>query len=594
MGDARGSTRTLAGVAAALVVLTFVAYQPALQAGFLTYDDPKYVTENPVVQLGLTRESVTWAFAGIHDANWIPLVWVSLMADYALFGLEPGGYHATNLLLHMLSTLLLLLALRRMTGELWRPAFVAGVFALHPLHVQSVAWVAERKDALSAVFWMATLLAWARYRERPGLGRYAAVFVALSLSLLAKATAVTLPFVLLLLDHWPGARFRDPTTRSAEFRRAVLEKVPLFIPVAAACLATLLAQSQGGAVTEHFPLATRVGHAFVAWGFYLEKTLWPASLSFFHRHPELAFTDPRVLGSAALVGAATVGLAFAAFRRRAAAPSLVGWLWFIGTLVPMIGFVQVGAQGMADRYMYLPLVGLAILVAWWPGLHGGRARAAGIVATAALLALTAATRVEAGHWHDSERLFRRAIEVDADNFIAHYELARLLNSIDRPAEAERHAAEAVRLIPTWSDAYLNLGAALEAQGRHAEAEKALRRALSRNAGSLAGRHLLVQSLIGQERFVPARNELGKLLREQPGDLGARMMLADLDALEGDPEAAWQGYATVCQLVGATPDGVEAARRLIALVAGWPEASENARNVARQVEPWVRGAEGSQP
>jgi tetratricopeptide (TPR) repeat protein len=296
-----------------------------------------------------------------------------------------------------------------------------------------------------------------------------------------------------------------------------------------------------------------------------------------------------VLGSAAVVLGTTAALALAAWRRRAADPLLVGWLWFLGTLVPMIGLVQVGAQGMADRYTYLPLVGLAIAVAWLPGLAGTRARVAGAVAAAVLLALAAGTRVEAARWRDGETLFRRAIAVDPDNFMAHYELARLMNATDRPAEAEIHAAQAARLVPVWSDAYLNLGAALQAQGRHEEAEKALRRAVARNPRSLDARHRLVRSLVAQGRLEPARSELDRLLREQPGDVEARLLKADLDARDGDRRAAWQEWATVCQLVGPSPGGREAARRLVELVAAWPEAPDAAREVARRVEPWLEDA-----
>jgi tetratricopeptide (TPR) repeat protein len=253
----------------------------------------------------------------------------------------------------------------------------------------------------------------------------------------------------------------------------------------------------------------------------------------------------------------------------------------------MIGLVQVGAQGMADRYTYLPSIGLALAVAWLPGLTGLRARAAGAVAAAALLALAVATHAEARRWTDSETLFRRAIALDAENFMAHYELARLMNATGRPEEAEIHAAEAARLVPVWSDAYLNLGAALQAQGRHEEAVKALRRAISRNPNGLGARHRLVRSLVALERFGPARSELERLLREQPGDIEARLELADLDAREGDRVAAFQGYATVCQLVGPSPGGgIEAARQIVDLVAGWPDAPEAARRVARQVTPWL--------
>jgi len=587
MSDPGGSSRAAWLVGAALFVLVWVAYQPALHAGFLTYDDPKYVTENPVVQLGLSRQSLAWAFHGIHDANWIPLVWVSLMADHQLFGLDPRGYHATNILLHAVSTLLLLLALRRMTGELWRPAFVAGVFALHPLHVQSVAWISERKDVLSGLFWMTTLLAWAAFRERRSIGRYGLVLVSLSLGLLCKATGVTLPFVLLLLDFWPGGRFRDAATRTRKVREAVLEKLPLLVPVALASLATLVAQSQGGAFAmDRLSLPMRVGHAFVAWVFYLEKTIWPTGLTFFHRHPELSPTDPRVLGAAAFVLATSLALARGVRRRRAADPLLVGWLWFLGTLIPMIGLVQVGAQGMADRYMYVPLVGLAIAAAWLPGLAGVRGPWAAVAGGVVLLSLGGATHAEARYWSDSETLYRRALTIDAENFMAHYELARLLNAEGRPVEAEAHASEAVRLVPVWSDAYLNLGAALQAQGRDAEAVTALRRALARQPGSVGARVRLVRSLVALGRTDPARSELMRQLRDHPDDLGSRLVLANLDAHEGDRRADWRGYATVCQLAGPGPEGIEAARRLVALVAGWADAPAAARDAARQVKRWL--------
>jgi tetratricopeptide (TPR) repeat protein len=465
---------------------------------------------------------------------------------------------------------------------------VAGVFALHPLHVESVAWVAERKDTLSGFFWMATLLAYAHYRERPSLGRWAGVFVSLSLGLLCKATAVTLPFVLLLLDHWPGGRFRDPATRARELRGAVLEKLPLLVPVVGACAVTLAAQRQGGAMgMEHLTLPTRLGNAFVAWAFYVEKAFWPAGLQFFYRHLELPPTHPRVLASAALVIGATAALGFAAWRTRKADPPIVGWLIFLGTLVPMLGVVQVGGQGMANRYTYVPLVGLAMAVAWLPAL--GRRRVAALAGAVLCLAMTAATRVEARYWTDSEALFRRAIALDPDNDKAHYELARYLNFVGRPEEAEPHAAAAARLEPAWADAYLNLGAALQAQGRHEEAITAFRRATVRDPTSLDVRHRLVRSQLALDRDRAARAELSRLLREQPGDVTARLLMADLDAKEGDRDAAWKGYATVCQLVGPSPGGLEAARKLRALVDAWPDAPPEARSVARQVAAWGDGA-----
>jgi len=588
------SGRALWAVALLLLVATLAAYAPALDAGFLIYDDPQYVLANPQVPSGLTREGVVWAFTAVHDSNWIPLVWLSLMLDHELFGDDPRGYHATNLALHALATLLLLAALRRFTGELWRPAFVAGCFALHPLHVQSVAWIAERKDVLSGVFWMLTLLAWARYVQAPGLARYAAVFASLALGLLCKATAVTLPFVLLLLDFWPAGRLRSPSGDARETRRlvarALVEKVPLLALAALSSLATLQAQSLGGSVAKlvHLPLETRVANAVVSYLAYLGKTFWPTDLTFFYPHPELAPGDPRVLASAAALLAITALCLGLAWQRRDGAPLLVGWLWFLGTLVPMIGIVQVGAQGMADRYMYLPLVGLALAVAWCPGLPRRAERAAGALAALALAALAAASFVEAGHWRDSERLYRRALAVDADNDTGHYELARLLNSEGRHAEAEPHAREATRLRPAWSDAYLHLGVALLGQERPDEAVKALHRSLARDPSSLEARRFLARALVETGQLVQARGQLDQLLVAQPGDVLARIALGELAERQGDRAAAWQSYAFVCQIAPGLEPGRTAARHLVRLVASWPEAPPEAVMAASRAAALVPG------
>ena len=285
----RPSTRIRAALAVGLVLLTAVAYAPVFGADFVSYDDDKYVTANPMVQQGLGAEGVRWAFTSVHDANWIPLVWVSLMVDHQLWGLDAGGYHATNVGLHAISALLLLAALSRLTGAFGPSLFVAILFALHPLHVQSVAWVSERKDTLSGLFWMATLLGYAHYVARPSLGRYLAVGLLFALGLLSKATLVTLPFVLLLLDAWPAARI-DAADRARALRRGavlVAEKLPLFALAAAASFVTLSAQTGGGArAMGHLDLGQRAANAIVAYITYLWKTLWPFDLAFFYPHGE--------------------------------------------------------------------------------------------------------------------------------------------------------------------------------------------------------------------------------------------------------------------------------------------------------------------
>jgi len=568
------------------------AYTPALRADFLTYDDNKYVTQNPVVQGGLRADGVAWAFTTIHDANWIPLVWLSLMLDHDLYGPDPAGYHATNVLLHVLSTLLLLWALQHLTGSFWPSLFVAGVFALHPLHVQSVAWISERKDTLSGLFWMATLVAYARYVERPGFGRYALMAVSFALGFLCKATAVTLPFVLLLLDYWPADRLRRASPAGAPRWRTGLwllaEKGPLLAMSALASLVTLSVQGSAGAIHgERFDLSERVANALLSYAIYLRKALWPADLSFFYPHTETPLLSAPVAGAALLLVCLSAACVTLALRSRRFAPLLVGWLWYLGTLVPMIGLVQVGAQSMADRYTYLPLVGLAIAVAWGAreaaASLGARAGSVLAVAGVAVLGLCAAgTAVQAGYWRDSEQLFARAIELDPDNAIAQYEMARFLNSRQRYEEAERHAREALRRVPGWSDAYLNLGVALLGQGRADEAVVAHRRAVARAGSSLEARLLLSSALITAGRYEEARTELRHVLELAPTHLGARLSLGSVEQQLGDRRAALGEFQAVWSAAPATSEGALAAALLVSGVDEWDAAPRE----------WVRAARGA--
>jgi tetratricopeptide (TPR) repeat protein len=479
----RDGRKTL-GLALALVVATLASYAPLRENDFVLYDDNVYIYENPHLEAGLGTEGVAWAFCGGYEANWIPLTWLSLLLDRDLHGLDPRGYHATNLALHTGASLLLLLALVRMTGAPWRSGFVAAVFALHPLHVESVAWAAERKDALSGLFWMLTLFAYAGYARRPSPLRYAGVFASLALGLMAKPTLVTLPFVLLLLDAWPLGRLREPGSPRAvdpgRLRRCALEKLPLLPLVAASSLLTLQAQRAGGAIAslESFPLWVRVANAVRAYAFYAWQALWPRNLAIFYSHPGADVAAGQVLLAALFV----LGVSAAAWRLRRRAPYLaVGWLFYLGTLIPMIGLVQVGSAAMADRHTYVPLIGLAIPLAWGaPALLAGWRRGPSALAALALIAVLAmgvASFRQVGVWRSSETLFEHALRVTGPNPVAHTNLGVEFLRTDRLREAEAHFEAAVRLRPRNADARAGLGSVAARQKRFEQARHHYRLAL---------------------------------------------------------------------------------------------------------------------
>jgi tetratricopeptide (TPR) repeat protein len=349
--------RTELAVCVALLALTAGAMGAGCWNGFANYDDNDYVTANRQVKAGLSAAGVRWAFTTRHAANWHPLTWLSLQLDATLYGGDSAwGYHLTNLLLHAANVLLLFLALRRLTGAVWRSAAVAALFAVHPAHVESVAWVAERKDVLSGLFWMLTLLAYAWYAERPGWRRYLPVLATFTLGLMAKPMVVTLPCVLLLLDYWPLGRLAGLRTAA----KRLLEKVPLFALTAAACVVTMAAQKGAMSSLERLPFHERLMNTLAAYTAYLGELFWPARLALLYPHPHDGL-PPEVTTRAAVILATITGLVFLAWRRRYLT---VGWLWFLGTLVPVIGLVQVGAQSMADRYTYLPYIGLFIALVW--------------------------------------------------------------------------------------------------------------------------------------------------------------------------------------------------------------------------------------
>jgi len=450
-----------------LVAAVVIAYWPAHRFGFVRFDDPTYVTENPHIVNGVTWSTIQWAFSSGYGANWHPVTWLSHMFDVQFFGFDGGPHHVTNIVIHALTTAVLLAVLFRMTGALWRSVAVAALFGLHPIHVESVAWVAERKDVLSAFFWMLTLWAYTVYVRRPRATAYASVLVSFALGLMAKPMVVTLPFVLLLLDLWPLRRIelRDDWWRSA--RPLLWEKLPLFALSVASSVITFVVQRQGGTVASsvRLPLAERLGNALIAYVAYIEKMLWPVHLAAYYPYPRPLPTT-WVLVSAALLILASVG-AIALARRRPYV--LVGWLWYLGTLVPAIGIVQVGTQSMADRYTYIPLIGIFIILAW--GISDALSRwpesriATAVVATATLFACAVASRRQVRHWESSTSLWKHALEVTTDNYAAHTYYGNALATRGDLAGAIVEYTEAIRIRPDYPEAHNNIGPALASQGK---------------------------------------------------------------------------------------------------------------------------------
>jgi tetratricopeptide (TPR) repeat protein len=461
-----GRWRARAAAAGAAALLALLALWPVLTHPFAGIDDHEYVTANPAVRQGLTPAAVRWAFTTFAAANWHPLTWLSHQLDVQLYGLAPAGHHATSLLLHAAAAAALFLALDAMTGSAVPSFVVAALFAVHPLHVESVAWISERKDVLSGLLFALTLGAWARYARRPSVGRYGAAAALLALGLLAKPMLVTTPLVLLLLDVWPLGRVRT----AAALARAAVEKLPLLALCGASAAITLAAQSAGHAVAglDLLPLPARLANAAVSYLRYAARAAWPQGLAVYYPHPGRALSLGLGAAAGVLLLAATVG-ALRLGRRSPAVP--VGWLWFLGMLLPVIGIVQVGDQAMADRYTYLPLIGLFLAAAWGlPAAAPPRARAAlGGLAAAAIAACIAASLVQVSHWRDDVALFSRALAVTEGNWTAHQGLGRALEARGDLDGAEAQYRRALAIRPHFTEARYNLGVLLLERGRFAEA-----------------------------------------------------------------------------------------------------------------------------
>jgi protein O-mannosyl-transferase len=522
-----------------LLLLTLVGWTflPCLHNDFVNYDDPDYVTANAHVQGGLTWSGVQWAFSSRAAANWHPVTWLSHMADWQVYGGRAWGHHLTSVLLHGINAVLLFVVLRNLTGSLWRSLAVAVLFGVHPLRVESVAWVAERKDVLSGLFWLLTLWAYARYAQsrdqhstlntqhstfnvRAGKW-YGLALVLFALGLMSKPMVVTLPFVLLLLDYWPLGRMRGAEAGVRAGGRTVvrlaLEKWPFFLLSAVSCAVTFLVQRHGGAMVlmAGQPFEARLENALVSYCRYLGKFFWPENLSVVYPVVDHWAGSAVILSLALLLGVSV----FAVAVRRRFPYGLTGWYWYVGTLVPVIGLVAVGEQAMADRYTYVPMIGMLILLVWGAGdLIGHRRPQAGIaagVAVVAALACIALTRRNIGCWRDGENLFRHAIAVTENNYSAHASLADALLAQRRFEEALAEAAEAVRLRPDSAESRNNLGANLARVGRLDEAIAQFQEATRLQPGYVQAHANLARALDDAGRLDDAIEEYRQVIRRQP-------------------------------------------------------------------------------
>jgi tetratricopeptide (TPR) repeat protein len=619
-----GTTKQVLFICLLLALVTVGVYWPVAKQGFINFDDPDYVSSNPRVQAGLTMESIRWAFTSSFSSNWHPLTWLSHMLDCQLYGLRPAGHHITNLLFHIANSLLLFGLLRRLTGVIWPSAFAAALFALHPLHVESVAWVSERKDVLSAFFFILTVWAYARYAEVQSLKskvqsrgeevqgpksnvqsqgtrntQHATRFYLLSLfffalGLMSKPMLVTLPFVLLLLDYWPLGRFplssvnAPPSTpaRPSTLLRLVGEKIPFFVLAALSCVVTFLVQQASGAMPAlaKSPLDLRLANALVAYARYLGKTFWPSKLAVFYPYSALNLDSWQVVVAAVLLLTVTVTVVLMG-RRRPYLP--VGWLWFLGMLVPVIGLVQVGKQSWADRYTYLPHIGLFLIIAWgasaliarwkWPRLIP--AVAAGLV----LAACGLATSQQLSYWRNTKTLFQHAVAVTSGNFVAYTVVGNALIEEGKLPEAIEECRKALEISPEYPEAHNTLGNILAKQEKYDEAIADYRAAVRADPNYPDAHNGLSSALLKKGAFVEAEAEAREALRLTPMHLPALFSLATALHNQGKLDQAADYYH---QILALKPDLYTPRRYLgnIFVAQGKPDQAISEFGMALKIRP----------
>jgi Flp pilus assembly protein TadD len=549
------SAALLWSIALALATITILLYWPVRHYPFIGFDDPGYVSENPRVAGGLSLSAVRWAMTSGYFANWHPLTWISHMLDVQLFGMNAGAHHVTNVVLHVLNTVLLFGVFFRMTGALGRSAVVAALFAVHPMHVESVAWVAERKDVLSTFFWLLTMWAYYFYTREPKPRRYAWVVLCFALGLMSKPMLVTLPCVLLLVDVWPLRRAVVGESSRATWLRLVYEKLPLFALAAASSVITYLVQRTAGAVESLnvLPLSVRTANAILAYWSYTDKLAWPTGLALLYPYPKSLY-----VGTVVTVLVALIAVSIAVVRTVPRRPYLlVGWLWFLGTLVPVIGIVQVGTQPIADRYTYVPSIGLFVMVVWGSAellqrLRAPRAASAALALTGIVIfAVMARWQVE--RWRSGVDVWKHTIAVTEDNYLAENNLGWDLARGGNPVEAIPHYQEAIRLNPRFVRARTNLALALVDAGRLPEAIVQYQEMLAAAPTNFVVRGNLGFALSRQGRLDDAVAQFTEAIRLKPDYVEAHNGLGLALARRGDVEGAIRHYTEALHLMPTFPE-----------------------------------------
>jgi protein O-mannosyl-transferase len=563
-------------VCAALALGTLILYAPVLNFDFVNFDDPHYVIDNFHLRGGLGWHGLAWSFKMGYDSNWIPLVWLSYMLDYQCYALNPAGYHASNVLLHTANAVLLFLILKRMTGAFWRSAMVAALFAWHPAHVESVAWISERKDVLSTLFWMLTIWAYLNYAGKGGAGRYFLVLLLFALGLMAKSMLVTLPFVLWLLDGWPLRRFQsktparkttppDLTCPAKTPRQLILEKAPMLLLAAGCSLLTVVMQNRAGtiAVAAQFPLASRLQNALVSYCLYMEKLIWPVNLSFIYL---LRTAWPWGGVVAAIVVLAAISTGAVCLRKRC--PYLMlGWLWYLGTLVPVIGLVQVGTQGMADRYTYIPSIGLFIMICWGVFdlvqfgarvldqqiLKNRNQWVPGGFCLATLVLCGLATSNQLQYWRDGGALCSRAIALDPNNFLARVSYGVYLLNRGLVLEARLEFQKAVQISPQYSLARAFHGVVLRRVGELDAAAAELRIAVELNPADIAAQTALGAVFLDQNLPAEAAAKFALALHNEPDDPNTHYLMGKALAMQGRLDEAGEQFSEALRLQPQLPD-----------------------------------------
>jgi len=584
----RGRTRTIV-IYLFLAAISLVVFGQTIRYDFVNFDDDLYVYNAPAIQAGLTAQGIALAFTSQHARNWHPLATLSHMLDCQLYGLKPGGHHATNVILHIITVLLLFRVLREMTGAVWKSAIVAALFAVHPLHVESVAWVSERKDVLSAMFFLLMLGAYVRYARGPSMTRYLLVAVLFAAGLMSKPMLVSVPAILLLLDYWPLRRFEQPSSTTGKTKivnsgnqpctrqRLFLEKIPLFVLAGGSCVATFVLQKRATGAIPPLPFLWRVENAFVSYMIYVWKTLWPTHLAVFYPHPNNTLPIWVVILAMMLLLAITVS---AIVFRNKRPYVFTGWSWYLVMLMPVIGLIQVGEQGHADRYTYLPHIGLFLLAVWFAAdaaaVRESRSRFATATAAVIILALASAAFIQASYWRNSETLWTHALDVTSDNDVAHNNLGYLrvdqgeldkaiahfeaaleirsrkldphydvgsafvqMNLADalarkgQPDEALVHYEEAIRLQPNYANAYYNRGNVLFTKGRIDEAMADWEKTLQIQPNDADAHTCIGNAFLRQSSPKEAIAHYEKAMALAPGDPHSRNNIAWVLATSSD-------------------------------------------------------------